>query len=102
MYWNITDKERLYQAFELANNRKLLENFLSDILTEKEMEQCIKRLKAACLIHDCASYTQIHLMTKLSPSTIARLSKRFNKQDCGFSQIIKKFLSKGNGRAYFE
>lgn len=95
MYWNITDKERFLQAFELANNRKLLENFLFDLFTEKEMQQCIIRLKAACLLYDGASYEQIRLVTKLSPATIARISKRFKNKECGFSKIISKFASKG-------
>lgn len=60
MYWNISDKQRLLIAFTLANNPKLLEKFLADILTEKEIRDCEIRLKALCLIHDGASHAQIH------------------------------------------
>jgi len=102
MYWNINDEERLFQAFELANNRRLLVDLLHDLLTEKEIEQCILRLRVACLIHDGASYTEIKKIVKIGPSTIARLSRQLQEKDSGLLQIIKKFLVKGNGEAYFE
>jgi uncharacterized protein YerC len=102
MYWNINDEERFYQAFELATNRHLLVNLLHDLLTEKEIDQCILRLKVACLLHDGASYTEINKIVNIGPSTIARLSKQLKKKDSGLLQIIKKFLIKGNGEAYFD
>jgi uncharacterized protein YerC len=102
MYWNISDEERFYQAFELASCRRLLINLLYDLLTEKEMERCILRLKAACLLNDGASYTEIAKVTKLSPTIIARLSKQLQEEDSGFSEIIQKFLSKGGGQSYFD
>jgi len=102
MYWNINDEERLYRAFELANNRQLLIYLLYDLLTENEFEQCKLRLKTACLLHDGASYTQITKATKLSPTVIARISKQLYEKDSGFSQIIEKFLLAGRGEAYFD
>ncbi len=102
MYWNIDDKERLYRAFELATDRRLLVNLLYDLLTDKELEQCIIRLKTACLLNDGASYTEIAKITKLSPTVIARLSKQLQEEDSGFLQILEKFLSKGRGEAYFD
>ncbi len=103
MYWNITDKERLLQAFEIAaSNRKLLESFLNDLFTEKEIKQNEMRLKVACMLYDIASYKKIRDFSGLGPSTIARLSKKLDNQDSGFSKIIQKFLSKGKGRAYFD
>jgi uncharacterized protein YerC len=103
MYWNITDKERLLQAFEIASsNRKMLEAFLSDILTEKEIEQNSNRLKVACMLYEGTSYKRIRNSSHLSPSTIARLSKKLDNKDSGFSKIIKKFVSKGKGRSYFD
>lgn len=102
MYWNLNDEERLYHAFELANSRQLLIDLLYDLLTENELEQCKLRLKAACLLHDGASYTQITKATKLSPTVIARITKQLDEKDSGFSKIIEKFLSKGRGKSYFD
>jgi uncharacterized protein YerC len=101
MYWNLDDKERLYQAFELADSRDLLINLLQDLLTEKEIEQCVLRLKVACLIHDGASYTEIMRIAKISPATIARLSRQLQEKGSGLLQIIKKFLLAGDGQSYF-
>lgn len=101
MYWNVSDKERLLRAFELADNRNLLEKLLADLLTENERQQCETRLKAACMINDGATYKQIRSITNLSPSTIARLSKAFRGENAALPKIIKKLLSKG-GVAYFE
>ncbi len=93
MYWNITDEERFFQALEFATDkRELLRNFLSDVLTEKETEQCIHRLKTACLIHDGATYQQIRSITKLSPSTIALISKKLANKEGGFREIIKNSI----------
>lgn len=102
MYWNINDEERFYQALELATSRHLLVNLLYDLLTEKEIKQCILRLKVACLLHDGASYTEINKVVKIGPSTIARLSKQLKEKDSGLLQIIKRFLSKGRGESYFD
>lgn len=103
MYWNIDDKERLLQAFEIASkDRKLLKAFLGDLLTEKEMEQNITRLKVVCMLYEGASYDRIRKFSHLSPSTIARLSKKLDNNESGFSKIIEKFITKGNGKTYFE
>jgi uncharacterized protein YerC len=103
MYWNLTDKERLFQAFEIASgNRKLLERFFADIFTKKETEQFVIRLKIACLLHDGASYQYISSALRQSPTTIAKIAKKLDEKDSGYSKILEKFLSKGRGRAYFE
>ena len=41
------DDERLIEALILANNAKLMQSFLDDILTEQEFKTLIKRLKTA-------------------------------------------------------
>lgn len=100
MYWNLQDKERLIEAIELAKTNKILENFLKDLLTEKEMATCIKRLKAACLIRDGAPYKQIENITGLSSTTIARISKILANKEGGFYKILHEFTSKNP--SYFD
>ena len=95
MYWNITDKERLITAFTMADKHDLVKRFLYDILTEKEIRECEIRLKAMCLLHDLATYTQIQSITGLAPATIARLSKKVNNRKSGFVEIIEKFKKIG-------
>lgn len=100
MYWNVTDKERLILAFESAKNADLLEKFLEDLFTEKELLLYIKRLKAACLIQDGASYKQIQTITGLGPATIAQISKKLKNKEGGFREILKKLNP--NGESYFD
>ncbi len=95
MYWNITDEERLFMAFELADNPKLLKLFLKDFLTKKEIESFVIRLKAMCMIKEVATYENIRMITGLSPQTISRLTKIMKDRDCGVQQVIKKFEKKG-------
>ena len=96
MYWNLTEKERLVTAFTLAaSDKELMENFLNDLLTEKELKELIMRLHIMCLLKDCASYKKISEYTGASPSTIARLAKKVDKRKSGFQEIIRKFEKLG-------
>lgn len=80
----------------MADERDLLKAFLDDILTKKEFDACVLRLKAMCMIHDCVTYEQIRSATGLSPGTISRLSKIMRDYDCGTQQIVRKFEEKGS------
>ncbi len=100
MYWNLRDEERFIEAIILADNPQLLENFLKDILTEKELQTCSARLKVLCLLRDGVPYRQIQSLTKVGSATIARLSKTALNKESSFNKIIKKFLKKGP--SYFE
>ncbi len=100
MYWNLSEYERLILAFRVANNPHTIRDFLKDLLTEKEITLLAKRLTAACMLKDRASYTQIRNFTGLSPSTIVGISKKLADQHGGFQQIIKAMNP--HGRRYFD
>lgn len=101
MYWNLTDKERLVKSLELAaSNHMLFKDFLSDIMTEKEILTCEIRLKAMCLLYDGASYSQIRNITGFSTATIARLSKIAFNRKSSFRKIIEEF--KKISKPYFD
>jgi TrpR-related protein YerC/YecD len=87
----MTDKERLIQALLLADNKKLMQDFLNDLFTEKEFKSLTIRFKAMCLLKDAAPYSTVHSATKLSPTTISRLSKKIRDWDGGFQTVIQKF-----------
>jgi len=93
MYINVTDKDRLLMMIRTAvaaNDAKLLENFLGDILTKKEIKACEQRLKAMCMLYDGQSYDLIESVTGLSSATIARLSKKVRNNQKGFMEVIEK------------
>ncbi len=100
MYWNYPDKERLVQAFVLAENTHLIRDLLKDLLTKKEIDSLANRLHAACLLYDGAPYSQIEQMTQLSSKTISGISRKLIDKRGGFQQIIKKFNP--HGRRYFD
>ncbi len=100
MYWNLMDKERLLKAFELANTPVLLEKLLTDLLTKKEITSLEKRLRAACMLKELATYKQIEQMTHLSSKTITFLSKKMSDRDSGLQKILRKFTSKE--KSYWE
>ncbi len=103
MYWNLTDKERLLTAFEIAGESKLLEKFVVDFFTKKEIENFEVRLRTFCMLRDRATYTQISSTTGLSPNTIAKLSKITSYHENGIDPILRKFLKKGGSKnAYFD
>ena len=100
MYWNLTDKDRLIKAFTFADNPKLMGKFLAEILSEKDIKKCEMKLNAMCMLHDLATYKSVEQFTRLSPTTVSRLSKVVNNRESGFREIIKKF--KKQGPAYFD
>ena len=102
MYWNLDDKERFFTALELAaENKKLLRNFLGEFFTTKEIEAFALRPKVRCLVKDSATYKNIQMLTKLSPTTVSRLTKLVKDRECAIQQVIKKF-TRNNKPAYFD
>jgi uncharacterized protein YerC len=95
MYWNLTDKDRLFEAFVLAQESKLMGKFLEDILTEHEMKECILRLKALCMLYDGATYKNVRLITGFSPATTARLAEKLKNNEGGITKVIRKFKRLG-------
>jgi uncharacterized protein YerC len=101
MYWNMPDEERLIFAIkQAAETPDKLRNFLRHLLTEDEIQTCVKRLKTACLIYDAAPYEAIQNITGFSPTTIARISKQVNDRTGGYQEIIR--MLDPHGRRYFE
>jgi uncharacterized protein YerC len=100
MYWNLSDKERLIKSFVIADTTHLVRDFLKELMTEKEIDSFVKKLKAACMLYDAVPYSHIQQVTGLSSATIAQISKKLADKDSGFQQIIKKFNP--HGRRYFE
>lgn len=101
MYWNITDKNRLIVALGIADKQGLYKDFLAELLTKEELEACVTRLKAMCMLYDGATYIQVRDLLGLSPSTISRLAKVVKNNKSGFLKIMRKFEDMGNPE-YFD
>ena len=64
--------------------------FLRDLMTEKEIKEFAKRLKAAEMLTEKVPYSVIEKETGLSSTTVARVAKWLNGKGGGYRTIISK------------
>ena len=64
--------------------------FLRDLMTEKEIKEFAKRLKAAEMLTEKMPYSIIEKETGLSSTTVARVAKWLNGKGGGYKTIINK------------
>ena len=65
----------LYQAFVKIDSEKACAQFLEDLCTRKEVEQMAQRLRAAKLLVEGKTYTQVIEQTNISSATLSRVSR---------------------------
>lgn len=90
MDWKKIEKRELLQAVLSLKTEKEAAAFLRDLMTEKEIDEFAKRLKAAEMLTDKTPYTVIEKATGLSSTTIARVAKWLNGKGGGYKTIINK------------
>ena len=83
-------KELLLQSFLSLENREEAEQFLVDLLTEKEINEVFQRLCAARMLLDEVSYTEIAEKTKLSSATIARAARMLKEGEGGSRAVLDR------------
>ena len=86
--WESPEAEELTAALLSIDTPELMKSFLRDVMTEKEITEFSKRLKAAKMLIASATYTDVALATGLSSRTIARISDWIKKGNGGYSQVI--------------
>ncbi|MDP1706425.1 MAG: YerC/YecD family TrpR-related protein [bacterium] len=90
MDWKKIEKRKLLQAVLSLKTEKEAAAFLRDLMTEKEIDEFAKRLKAAEMLADKIPYTVIEKTTGLSSTTVARVAKWLNSQAGGYRTIISR------------
>lgn len=65
----------LYQAFVKIDSEASCASFLEDLCTRKELEQMAQRLRAAKLLMEGKTYTQVIEQTNISSATLSRVSR---------------------------
>ena len=83
----------LADALVRINDRKTALNFLRDLLTIKEIQTIENRWRAAQMLHDGMSYTQIENETGLSSATIAIVQKYLQYGEGGYKALLEKHNS---------
>lgn len=93
--WDDDKSQELALAFMSINNKSQAEAFLSDIMTKVEIEEFSNRLRAAKMLKNGASYDAVQLETKMSTTTIARISKWLKKGAGGYELALRQ-ISESN------
>ncbi len=84
-------KEELIVVFEkAAQNKRLLEDFLEDILTPAELKEVVTRWQIVKRLAKGEAQRTISRDLKIGIATVTRGSRELADTNGGFSQIIKK------------
>ena len=65
----------LYEAFIRIDSEETCAAFLEDLCTRKEVEQMAQRLRAAKLLTEGMTYSQVIEQTNISSATLSRVSR---------------------------
>ena len=90
MDWKSKGNQRLIQAILALKTENEAGRFLRDLMTEKEIKEFAKRLKAAEMLTEKIPYSTIEKETGLSSATVARVAKWLNGKGGGYKIIINK------------
>jgi TrpR-related protein YerC/YecD len=90
--WNQEMAQQLAEALVSIDDVQVMQNFLSDVLTEKEVAEVSARLEAARMLTAGETYAAITKKTKLSSRTVARISD-WLKDGCNGYQAALKTLN---------
>ena len=82
--------EQLYKAILAIEDLEECEKFLDDICTVQELEKMAQRLESAQLLLEGNTYEQVIEKTKISSTTLRRVSRCLRYGDGGYKKIIEK------------
>ena len=87
--WNDKNAQQLVEALLSISDKLTMQNFLRDVMTEKEIVEISARLEAARMLMDGKKYTEIVDKTKLSSRTVARISEWLKNGCNGYEAALK-------------
>lgn len=88
------DTKELLKAFLAVKTEKEFEQFLGDLLTQAEIDEFSNRWKVARMLDAKVSYEEIARVTKMSSTTIARISKWLQNGMDGYRLILDRQKNK--------
>lgn len=88
--WNSGNAQQLAEALTAIDDVAIMENFLRDVMTEKEITAISSRLEAARMLQAGKTYTDIVAKTKLSSRTVARISDWMKNGCSGYAAALKE------------
>lgn len=87
--WSEPLASQLSETLFTLDSKNELQNFLSDVMTEKEIKEISARLEAARLLSQKVLYTEVATRTGLSSRTIARISEWLKNGTGGYAAALK-------------
>ena len=78
------------------NDKKEIFDFLRDLLTKKEILEFSRRFEVAKMLEKNWSYTEIEQKTKMSSTTIARISKFLKWENYWYKNAISTLKAVSN------
>ena len=87
--WEEEIAAQLAQVLVDIDNKNDMQNFLRDVMTEKEITEISARLEAAKMLKSGKTYVEIVEKTKLSSRTVARISDWMQNGTGGYEAVIK-------------
>ena len=86
--WESETARQFAEALMAIEDVELLQNFLRDVMTEKEIIEISSRLEAARMLQAGSKYTDIVAATRLSSRTVARISEWMKNGCNGYSAVL--------------
>jgi TrpR-related protein YerC/YecD len=87
--WSDDINEQLSAVLADMSNKGDVQNFLRDVMTEKEIIEIGARLEAARLLTIGFKYADVTEKTKLSSRTVARISKWLKSGSNGYQTALQ-------------
>jgi len=88
--WDNSESEDLFRAILTLNTLSEAKRFFRDLLTENEIIEFATRWQAAQMLANDVPYSQIEKETRLSSTTVARISKWLNSGMGGYKLILNR------------
>ncbi len=87
--WDDRKAQQLAEALTSITDVRTMQNFLRDVMTEKEIVEISARFEAAKMLQAGSKYTDIVAKTKLSSRTVARISDWLQNGCSGYQAALK-------------
>lgn len=86
--WETATAQQLSSVLAAISDVQIMQSFLRDVMTEKEIIEISSRLEAAKMLQRGKKYTEIIERTKLSSRTIARISDWMQNGENGYAAAL--------------
>lgn len=87
--WKSKQNISLAKVLSKITDEKIMQNFLRDVMTEKEIIEIATRLQAAKMLNEKINYDRVILKTNISSRTVARISNWLKNGCGGYKEAIK-------------